>query len=193
MTYSYFLILLIRKQSQKVGLVSKVEQLEWGSMYRFPDLILQTSATKQVVPFTAWTLTFHIAFSTHWLSWAAPIRLVCRLSEKARRKRWKISHHLLEGLFSSVGPDVVVEGGGPSKGTATVAALERPVAGVSDHVVPQFWRLGEGLGAVAALVRSETSKQQTNRLPGHYFPCGSMDVSNVKQRPPLSGDIFCFA
>lgn len=44
----------------------------------------------------------------------------------------------LEGLFSSVGPDVVVEGGGSSKRTATVAALERPVTGVSDYVVPQF-------------------------------------------------------
>lgn len=44
----------------------------------------------------------------------------------------------LERLFSSVGPDVVVEGGGPSKGTATVATLERPVTGVSDYVVPQF-------------------------------------------------------
>lgn len=44
----------------------------------------------------------------------------------------------LEGLFSSVGSDVVVESGGPSKGTTTVAAFERPVTGVSDHVVPQF-------------------------------------------------------
>lgn len=37
-----------------------------------------------------------------------------------------------------MGPDVVVEGGGSGEGTATVAALERPVTGVSDHVVPQF-------------------------------------------------------
>lgn len=80
--------------------------------------------------------------------------------EKARRKTgWKVSHYLLEGLFSSVGSDVVVESGGPSKGTATVAALERPVTGVSDHVVPQFWRLGKGLGAVTALVGSETNKE----------------------------------
>lgn len=48
------------------------------------------------------------------------------------------SPQLLEGLFSSVGPDVVVESGGPSKSTATVATLERPVTGVSDYVVPQF-------------------------------------------------------
>lgn len=44
----------------------------------------------------------------------------------------------LEGLFSSVGSDVVVESGGPGKGTTTIAAFERPVTGVSDHVVPQF-------------------------------------------------------
>lgn len=37
-----------------------------------------------------------------------------------------------------MGPDVVVEGGGSGKRTATVAALERPVTGVSDYVVPQF-------------------------------------------------------
>lgn len=58
-----------------------------------------------------------------------------------------------------MGSDVVVEGGGPSKGATTVAALERPVTGVSDHVVPQFWRLGKGLGAVTTLVRSETNKE----------------------------------
>lgn len=50
----------------------------------------------------------------------------------------KVSLYLLEGLFSSVGSDVVVESGGPGKGAATVATLERPVTGVSDHVVPQF-------------------------------------------------------
>lgn len=44
----------------------------------------------------------------------------------------------LEGLFSSVRPDVVVERGGPSKRTTTVATLERSVTGVSDHVIPQF-------------------------------------------------------
>lgn len=44
----------------------------------------------------------------------------------------------LEGLFSSVGSDVVVEGGGPGEGTTAVAALEGPVTGVSDHVVPQL-------------------------------------------------------
>lgn len=65
--------------------------------------------------------------------------LVCQLSGKARRKEGgSTSHYLLEGLFSSVGSDVVVESGGPSKGTTTVAAFERPVTGVSDHVVPQF-------------------------------------------------------
>lgn len=46
--------------------------------------------------------------------------------------------YLLEGLLSSVGSDVVVEGGGPGKGTTTVAALEGPITGVSDHMVPQF-------------------------------------------------------
>lgn len=64
-----------------------------------------------------------------------------------------------------MGSDVVVERGGASKGTATVAALERPVTGVSDHVVPQFGRLGKGLGAVAALVRPETEKAAAWSLP----------------------------
>jgi hypothetical protein len=54
--------------------------------------------------------------------------------KKAKRKRTD----LLEGLFSSVGSNVVVEGGSPSKGTPAVATLERPVTGVSDHVVPQL-------------------------------------------------------
>lgn len=63
---------------------------------------------------------------------------VCQLPRKVRKRGRTTSHDLLEGLFSSVGPDVVVEGGGPSKGTATVATLERPVTGVSDYVVPQF-------------------------------------------------------
>lgn len=58
-----------------------------------------------------------------------------------------------------MGPDVVVEGGGSGKRTATVAALERPVTGVSDYVVPQFWRLGKGLWAVATLVGSETNRE----------------------------------
>ena len=49
-----------------------------------------------------------------------------------------MSHYLLEGLFSRVGSEVVGESGGPGKGTTTVAAFERPVTGVSDHVVPQF-------------------------------------------------------
>lgn len=117
------------------------------------------SATKQADSFAAWTLAFQVAFAS-WLSWAALCWCICWLLGKAKRKRgWRVSHYLLEGLFSSVGSDVVVEGGGPGKGTTTVAALERPVTRVSDHVVPQFWRLGKGLGAVAALVGSETNKQ----------------------------------
>lgn len=99
------------------------------------------------------------ASSTSWLSQAVLGHLVCRLSGKAQRKKgYGASRYLLEGLFSSVGSDVVVERGGPSKGTTTVATFERPVTGVSDHVVPQFWRLGKGLGAVAALVWSETNE-----------------------------------
>lgn len=57
---------------------------------------------------------------------------------KIRKREWTAGHDLLEGLFSSVGPDVVVESGGSSEGATTVATLERSVAGVGDHVVPQF-------------------------------------------------------
>lgn len=46
--------------------------------------------------------------------------------------------YLLEGLFPGVCPDVVVERCGTSKGTTTVATLERPVAGVCNYVVPQL-------------------------------------------------------
>lgn len=126
-------------------------------MYWFPDSIFQMRATKQVGPFAARPLTFQAAFTSRP---SRPRRPACR----ALGKGWEpggrqVRRYLLEGLLSSVGADVVVEGGGPGKGTATVAALERPVAGVRDHVVPQFGRLGEGLGAVAALVRSETQRE----------------------------------
>lgn len=47
MTYSYFLILLMQKQTQKGCLMSKVAQLKPGSTYRFPDFIFQMSATIQ--------------------------------------------------------------------------------------------------------------------------------------------------
>jgi len=46
--------------------------------------------------------------------------------------------YLLEGLFPSVCPDVIVECCGTSEGTTAVAALERPVAGVRNYVVPQL-------------------------------------------------------
>lgn len=164
--------------------------LSSGSMHRFPDFIFRMSATKQVGPFAVWTLTFQIAFSTGWLVWAAPCRLIGWLLEQAKRKRrWKVSRYLLEGLFSSVGSDVVVEGGGPGKGTTTVAALERPVTGVSDHVVPQFWRLGKGLGAVTALVRSEINRETA----WSWF---SMLVSGSQHREAKAqgfGDIACSA
>lgn len=119
------------KQTQKDCLCPR------RSMYRFPDSIFQRPAAPQAGPSAAWALTFRGPFpssgragSTH------PPRLLALRS--AGRKTGQVSHYLLEGLFSSVGADVVVEGGGPGKGTATVAALERPVTGVSDHVVPQF-------------------------------------------------------
>lgn len=86
MTYSYFLIFLRRKQTQKDRPVSMVAQLE-------------------------------------------------------RKGGSAGSFYLLEGLFSSVSSDVVVEGGRPGEGTTTVATLERPVTGVGDHVVPQLRRL----------------------------------------------------
>lgn len=101
---------------------------------------------------------------------------ICLLSGKAERRRTR--HYLLEGLFSSVGSDVVVEGGGSGKGTATVPALERPVTGVSDHVVPQFRRLGKGLGAVATLIGSETNRETAWSL---FFPCCSAGISIMKQ------------
>lgn len=84
---------------------------------------------------------------------------IWQLPRKIRKRGWTAGHYLLEGLFSSVRPDVVVERRGPSKRTTTVATLERPVTGVSDHVVPQFWWLGKGLGAVATLVGSETNRE----------------------------------
>lgn len=65
----------------------------------------------------------------------------CPWSHSLRGKEVQGRLYLLEGLFSSVGSDVVVKGGGPGEGTATVATLERPVTGVSDHVVPQLGRL----------------------------------------------------
>lgn len=58
-------------------------------------------------------------------------------------------------------PDVIVERCGTSKGTTTVAALERPVAGVCNYVVPQLRRLGERLGAVTTLVGPAMGKRNT--------------------------------
>ena len=74
--------------------------------------------------------------------------------------------YLLERLLPGVGPDVVVQGGGPSERPAAVATLEGPVAGVRDHMVPQLRRLGEGLGTVATLVRpsSQTGRGQERQV-----------------------------
>lgn len=71
------------------------------------------------------------------------------------------SKYLLEGLLPSVCPDVIVESCGTSKGTTTVATLERPVTGVCNYVVPQLRRLGEGLGAVTTLVGPAMGKRNT--------------------------------
>ncbi len=49
--------------------------------------------------------------------------------------------YLLERLLPGVCADVVVEGGGSGEGSAAVAALEGPVAGVRDHVIAQLGRL----------------------------------------------------
>lgn len=149
----------MRKQTQTDCLMSMFAAPEPRSAYRVPESIFQMSASKTSRSFCSLDRDFQRAFSTSWLKCAGLCRCVGQLSEKAERKRGpRVGRYLLEGLFSSVGSDVVVERGGASKGTATVAALERPVTGVSDHVVPQFRRLGKGLGAVAALVGPETEK-----------------------------------
>lgn len=86
--------------------------------------------------------------------------------------------YLLEWLLPSVCPDVVVESGGSCKCPATVATLEGPVAGVSDDMVAQLRRLGEGLGAVSTLVRSaDTHTEEDTKLPLPWQhdpnqPCG---------------------
>lgn len=73
--------------------------------------------------------------------------------------------YLLERLLPGVCADVVVEGGGAGERSAAVAALEGPVAGVRDHVIAQLRRLGEGLGAVSALIRSETQSAEITGRP----------------------------
>lgn len=73
--------------------------------------------------------------------------------------------------------DVVVEGGGAGERAPAVAALEGPVAGVRDHVIAQLRRLGEGLGAVSALIRSET---QSTRVTGRCH--GSVTLINTGAR-----------
>lgn len=106
-------------------------------MYRFPDSVFQRPAAPQAGPSAAWAPTFRGPFSSSGRSRQRRPASAAG-SQIGWEKDGQVSHYLLEGLFSSVGADVVVEGGGPSKGTATVATLERPVTGVSDHVVPQF-------------------------------------------------------
>lgn len=92
-----------------------------------------------------------------WCWWTVALHfpLWSQLTRAARSK------YLLEGLLPSVCPDVIVESCGTSKGTTTVATLERPVAGVCNYVVPQLRRLGERLGAVTTLVGPAMGKRNT--------------------------------
>lgn len=159
MTYSFSLIYWWGKRPRKIILCPWLHSLsqDQGLGFLLSSSKCQPPNKEVLLDPGCWPSR---AFSHQWLSRAARCQPLCWLSEKARRKEgWRVRLYSLEGLLSSVGSDVVVEGGGPGEGTTAVATLEGPVTGVSDHVVPQLWRLWKGLRAVTTLVRSETNKE----------------------------------
>lgn len=84
---------------------------------------------------------------------------------------------------------MVIKGGCPGKCPATISAFKGPVTGVGHHVVPQLGRLGEGLGAVAALVRPVDMKGGGMTQGTGYHGSVTL-VKNVPAEmwPSVSGD-----